>query len=217
MLQAEERASANVEYRSEKFNTPIKESRMRLGWRKIYVIFGVPLNILHDNEIKLSQPSQLFCAFKVSTFPRYFLNALSSTRSSGQILLTFVRKALCSFWVISAWLLVGKNCWNWWQTSHLSDMGNHAISSSWANDWTVIQVDESVHFLGNEFQPGFPHVMHWPGEVLFIHFVSQHNAFCNKSSYLCTHVIKLMSVEILGKGWWTRLLRSFQRVPLVYE
>ena len=31
MLQAEERASANVEYRSEKFNTLIKESRMRLG------------------------------------------------------------------------------------------------------------------------------------------------------------------------------------------
>ena len=160
--------------------------------------------------MKLSQPSQLVCAFKVSAFLHYCLNALSSTRSSGQILLTFLRKALCSFWVVSVWLLVGKNCWNWWHTSHLSDIANHAISSSWSNDWTVIRVDdESVLVLGNEFQPFFPHIMHWLRDVLFIHFVSQANAFHNKSSYLCTHVIELMSAEMLGKGWWTRLLRSF--------
>ena len=45
MLQAEERASAKVEYRSEKFNITIKESRIRLGPRKINVSFGGPLNI----------------------------------------------------------------------------------------------------------------------------------------------------------------------------
>ena len=45
MLQAEERASAKVEYRSEKFNITIKESRIRLGQRKINVSFGGPLNI----------------------------------------------------------------------------------------------------------------------------------------------------------------------------
>ena len=44
MLQAEERASAKVEYRSEKFNITIKESRIRLGLRKINVNFGGPLN-----------------------------------------------------------------------------------------------------------------------------------------------------------------------------
>ena len=45
MLQAEERASAKVEYRSEKFNITIKESRIRLGPRKINVNLGGPLNI----------------------------------------------------------------------------------------------------------------------------------------------------------------------------
>ena len=45
MLQDEERASANVEYQSEKFNITIKESRIRLGQRKINVSFGGPLNI----------------------------------------------------------------------------------------------------------------------------------------------------------------------------
>ena len=44
MLQAEERASAKVEYRSKKFNITIKESRIRLGPRKINVKFGGPLN-----------------------------------------------------------------------------------------------------------------------------------------------------------------------------
>ena len=45
MLQDEERASANVEYQSEKFNITIKESRFRIGPRKINVSFGGPLNI----------------------------------------------------------------------------------------------------------------------------------------------------------------------------
>ena len=68
MLQGEERASAKVEYRSGKFNTTIIESRIRLGRRKICIIFGRPLNILHDNEIKLSQPSQLFVLLKLAPF-----------------------------------------------------------------------------------------------------------------------------------------------------
>ena len=42
MLQDEERASANVEYQSEKFNITIKESRIRLGQRNINVSFGGP-------------------------------------------------------------------------------------------------------------------------------------------------------------------------------
>ena len=37
MLPAEERASAQVEYRREKFNITIKESRIGLGQRKINV------------------------------------------------------------------------------------------------------------------------------------------------------------------------------------
>ena len=45
MLQDEERARANVEYQSEKFNITIKESRIRLGPRKINVSFGGQLNI----------------------------------------------------------------------------------------------------------------------------------------------------------------------------
>ena len=44
MLHAEERVSAKVEYRSEKFNITIKEGRIRLGRQKINVNFGGPLN-----------------------------------------------------------------------------------------------------------------------------------------------------------------------------
>ena len=57
MLQAEERASAKVEYRSEKFNIIIiKESRIRLGRRKINrdVNFGGSLNIL---QVKKHDPA----------------------------------------------------------------------------------------------------------------------------------------------------------------
>ena len=54
MLQAEERTSAKVEYRSEKFKITIKESRIRLGPRKINVNFGGPLNIL---QVKKHDPS----------------------------------------------------------------------------------------------------------------------------------------------------------------
>ena len=54
MLQAEERASAKVEYRSEKFNITIKESRIRLRRRKINVDFGGPLKIL---QVKKHDPA----------------------------------------------------------------------------------------------------------------------------------------------------------------
>ena len=61
MLQAEERASAKVEYRSEKFNITIKESRIRLRRRKINVNFGGPLKILqvekHDPAVHVFSTS----------------------------------------------------------------------------------------------------------------------------------------------------------------
>ena len=54
MLQAEERASAKVKYRSEKFNIMIKESRIRLGLPKISVNFGGPPHIL---QVKKRDPA----------------------------------------------------------------------------------------------------------------------------------------------------------------
>ena len=61
MLQAEEKGSAKVEYRSEKFNITNKKSRIRPGRRKINVNFGGPLNILqlkkHDPAVHVVSTS----------------------------------------------------------------------------------------------------------------------------------------------------------------
>ena len=60
MLQGVERASAKVEYRSEKFNSTIKESVIRLGDEKFALSFAGHLtSCTIMNETKPTQPASL--------------------------------------------------------------------------------------------------------------------------------------------------------------